>query len=167
MDPSVRIWFTDLAAMQGDARLPLADVSVGRHVHGRLHFEVLGRQLPYVGYCSPSDVCFGTWLTELKGLMDAFSKAEEARYVFDEGEQGQPAYVFERKGSVAYISIVDSELSDGTADPEWQGVECAASDLVSACLDVCMQFSVHLRSVAPTVADAWLREHIERRMGAS
>ena len=45
MAPSVRIWFTDLAAMKGNTRLPLADVSVGSHVHGRLHFEVLGRQL--------------------------------------------------------------------------------------------------------------------------
>jgi hypothetical protein len=167
VDPSVRIWFTDLAAMEGNARLPLAEASVDRHVHGRLHFEVLGRQLPYMGYFSPSDVCFGTWLTELQGVVDAFSGAEEARYVFDEGEQGQPAYVFERKGRVAYISIVDSEFSGGTADPEWHEVECAASDLISACLDVCRQFAGHLRSVAPTVADAWLGEHIGLRTGAS
>jgi hypothetical protein len=46
------------------------------------------------------------------------------RYVFDEGEQGQPAYEFQREGDVLYVSVIKSEVSDGAADPAWQRVPC-------------------------------------------
>jgi hypothetical protein len=52
-------------------------------------------------------------------------KTSGGRYVFDEGEQGQPAFVFEREGDQGFFSIAASEISDGDAPgvAAWRVVE--------------------------------------------
>jgi hypothetical protein len=122
VNPTVRIWYENLAAMVVNDRKPLSDLAFDRHVHGGLRLEIGGRLVPYLGYWGPDDVCFGEWVNELwlaaKALRDP-----GGRHVYDEGEQGQPAFVFEREGDRGFFSIAASEISEEEAHPDWQHVE--------------------------------------------
>ena len=154
--PSVQIWFDDLAVIIGNERLPLAEVKADSHIHGALNFLISGRQLPHLGFFSFNDVCAGTWLHELDAMVRAFVSSSECRYVFDEGEQGQPAFVFERAGELAFVSVCDAEYSGGSADPEWQRVECVSEDLIAACLAARKKFEKDLAHGAGREALTWL-----------
>ena len=51
------------------------------------------------------------WLRELQGVTDAFAASDTATYLYDEGEQGQPCFLFQRRGDQSFLSIVDSRIS--------------------------------------------------------
>ena len=81
--------------------IPLSSRSDGDHVHGDLRLEIGGRLVSRLDYLHPDNVC----------VAKAFSK-RTARYVYDEGEEGQPAFIFERSGDLGFFSIVDSKISE-------------------------------------------------------
>jgi hypothetical protein len=137
-------------------RLPLARLSNrGGHVHGRLEIEVRGVLLPYLGYFGPDDVCFNEWVFQLHSALRNLRSAASTSHKYDEGEQGQPAFVFERDADTLLISIVASELSDGTADPDWQHVPCRFADFERSVSSFLTDFRQHLSATAPQFAAEW------------
>lgn len=153
--PTVRIWYENLAAMAVNDRHPLFALAANSHVHGGLRLEFAGRLVPYLGYWGPDDVCFSQWLGELSQAAAAMGQPG-GRHVFDEGEQGQPAFVFERDGDCGFFSIAASELSGADADPDWQRVEFLLAEFVAAVTDLQASFATDLRAASPTEAEAWL-----------
>jgi hypothetical protein len=156
---SIRIWHENLAAMRVSERLPLSALTPDEHIHGGLRLQFGGRFVPYLGYFGPDDACFNTWLEELSSATHAFESAADARYVFDEGEQGQPAFVFERVADQAYFGITDSEFSGGEADPDWQRVEFSPGEFLAEHTRFRESFFATVRAAAPHVADQWIRKH--------
>jgi hypothetical protein len=153
--PTVRIWHENLAAMAVNKRKPLSALRPGSHVHGGLRLEIGGRLVPCLGYWGPDDVCFGQWLEELWYAAEAL-RTPGARHTFDEGEQGQPAFVFEREGDRGYFTITTSESSDGGPHADWQRVEFSPSDFVAAHDRFRASFLAELRAAAPAVAEVWI-----------
>jgi hypothetical protein len=150
------MWCENLAAMHFSERRPLSEVGGASHIHGGLRLEIAGRLVPYLGYFGPDDVCFGQWLRELWHAAHALDQPG-GRHVFDEGEQGQPAFVFEREGDRGFFSIAASAESEG--DPNWQRVEFAPSEFITAFEGLLTSFSQILREASPTAAESWLRSH--------
>lgn len=137
-------------------RLPLGRLSDrGGHVHGRLEIEVNGVSLPYLGYFGPDDVCFNEWVFQLHSVLNTLRSASCISHTYDEGEQGQPAFRFERDADTLLISIVASELSDGCADPDWQRVACTFADFELSVTTFLTHFRQHLCTVAPKFAAEW------------
>jgi len=152
---TVRIWHENLASINVD-REPLAALTTEGHIHGCLRLEIAGRLVPCLGYWGPDDVCFDAWVVELFRAAEAM-RIPGSRYVFDEGEQGQPAFVFEREGDQAFFTIAASSLSDGVARPDWQRVEFSPDEFVTAYENFRESFFAEVRAGAPAVAEAWLQ----------
>jgi hypothetical protein len=121
MQPSIRIWFENLSASRHDGKHPLPTLTRGDHIHGGLRIEVRGRQVPYLGYFGVDDACLDVWVGELAAAAKAL-QSQGGKHVFDEGEQGQPAFVFEHREGWGLFSIVDSEISGGEGIADWQQV---------------------------------------------
>jgi hypothetical protein len=154
--PSVRIWHENLVAMVGNDRMPLSALKPEHHVHGGLRLEIAGRLVPCLGYWGPDDVCFGQWLTELSQAAEAL-KTPGGRHTFDEGEQGQPAFVFEREGDKGFFTIAASEMSDGVAHPDWQRVEFLPIHFLAAYEGFRKSLFSELRAKAPVAGQMWLK----------
>lgn len=155
---TVRMWFENLFVLGGpncDQRLALSALTSESHIHGGLRLEIQGRCVPHLGYGNPDDVCFGEWLQELFHASRAL-KSTPCRYVYDEGEQGQPAFVFEREGKSGYFSIVSSEISDGVSDAQWQRIEFCPQDFISAFQELEILFRRTLTEAAPKAAEQWI-----------
>ena len=153
--PTVRVWCENLAAIAVNDRRPLSALAADSHVHGGLRLEFAGRLVPHLGYWGPDDVCFGQWLGELAQAAAAVGWPG-GRHVFDEGEQGQPAFVFERDGDRGFFSIAASEFSGADGDPDWQRVEFSPAEFVAAVASLRASFASELRAASPAVAEAWL-----------
>lgn len=137
-------------------RLPLAQLSErGGHVHGRLEIAVNGALLPYLGYFGPDDVCFNEWVFQLQFALKALRSSPRSSHTYDEGEQGQPAFLFEREANNLLVSIVDSQLSDGSAHPDWRRVGCHFSDFERGVDKFLVDLRMHLASEAPQFAEQW------------
>jgi hypothetical protein len=130
-----------------------------RHVHGLLTIVVGGRDLPGLGYFGSDDVCLADWLQELASVARVFQSSETGRHTFDEGEQGQPAFVFEREGDRGFVTVADSEISDGRGDPDWHRVAFHADELVREVQQLGLRLRDHLRVACPDAADAWLSNY--------
>ena len=157
-EPTVRIFYESLGVDEGgaDGILPLSALSDDCHVHGGLRIIIHRRLVPRLGFFGPDDVCFSTWLEELETVYTLFRAAETARYVFDEGEQGQPAFLFEREGKKMTLSIIASRISGGKADSDWQNVGFLYEDFNDQYLKMREAFLQRLVEAAPTTADAWI-----------
>jgi hypothetical protein len=155
VEPTVRIWHENLAAIVGDAREPLSALTPESHIHGGLRLEIAGRLVPSLGYLGPDDVCFGQWLEELGRAAEAL-RTPGGRHIFDEGEQGQPAFVFEREGDRGLFTIAASEISGGKADSAWQRVEFSPADFLAAHSRFLASFRTVVRAAAPPAAELWL-----------
>jgi hypothetical protein len=107
-------------------------------------------------------VCFGEWVNELWHAAEAL-RAPGGRHVYDEGEQGQPAFVFEREGDRGFFSIAASAISEVLADPDWQRVEFSPSDFLAAHDDFRTTFFAEVRAAAPTVAEKWLEQFLRNK----
>lgn len=156
---SFEIEFSDLwtyEAGKADRRLPLSQLS-GKdgHVHGLLRIKINGRALPYLGYFGPDDVCFNAWVHELKTALQRLRTSARSSYTYDEGEQGQPAFLFEREGDIAYISIVASELSEGEAHPDWQRVQFRFADLGQSVEQFLSRLREHVGEASPEFGKQW------------
>lgn len=142
----------------GDAseRLPLAQLSDrGGHVHGRLEIAVNGALLPYLGYFGPDDVCFNEWVFQLQFTLSALRVSPNGSHTYDEGEQSQPAFLFEREANILLISIVDSQLSNGRAQPDWRRVSCNFPDFERSVDKFLADLRKHLATEAPEFAAQW------------
>src|SRR5690606_24049539 len=109
---SFEIDFANLWTYEGDSsdeRLPLSQLSEsGGHIHGLLQIKVNGTVLPRLGFFGPDDVCFNEWVFTLRSALRELSDSTSTSYTYGEGEQGQPAFLFERDGDAAFLSIVAS-----------------------------------------------------------
>ncbi|GAB3951649.1 hypothetical protein GCM10028805_32200 [Spirosoma harenae] len=120
------------------------------HLHGKLTFTIGDRIVPYMSYFGDEDVCYNEWLRELATVLIMAEEGEKA-YLYDEGEQGQPAYLFEFDGETAFLSIVDSPISEQEGDPDWQKVPFAIASLKAAYQAL---RSVYLREIKTRESDA-------------
>lgn len=145
------------AVEEPQVRLPISFLSDGSgHIHGELAIHIGGgNPLPSLGYFGPDDACLNTWTQELHAIEEALSKAEDADYVFDEGEQGQPAYQFRREGEVLYVSVIDSLLSGARGDPSYQDASCLWSEFLVSIHQYMNDLKVALENEAPRVAGDW------------
>jgi hypothetical protein len=158
---TINIWYENLAAMVVNDRRPLSELALDRCIHGGLRIQIAGRLVPYLGYWGPDDVCFGEWVGELGHAAKAM-KAPGGRHVYDEGEQGQPAFVFEREGDRGFFSIVASEISGASGDVNWQRIEFAAAQFITSQDQLRATFFAEVRAVAPSVADTWLERRFRQ-----
>ncbi len=143
-------------------RLPLdALARSSGHIHGVLKLEVAGRVLPHMGFFGPDDVCFNTWVEELSQLVLKLGAGEAATYTFDEGEQGQPAFVFRRDGDLLYVSVVDSQLSGAKGDLSYQSVGCQWSEFRAAVSSFLASFRAALLEQCPRVGQTWWASHAQ------
>jgi hypothetical protein len=141
-------------------RLPvdaLAD-SAG-HIHGLLKIDISGHILPHMGFFGPDDVCFNTWIEELSHVVQELGATDTATYTFDEGEQGQPAFVFERNGNLLRISVVESPLSGAQGDPSYQDVGCQWPEFLTAVSIFFANFRAALLTQSPRVGQTWWGTH--------
>jgi hypothetical protein len=90
----------------------------------------------------------------------ALSAASKSEYTYDEGEQGQPAFRWVRRDDSLRVSIVDSTLSDGRADPAWQNVECKYEDFRAEIERFEAAFRAALLLEAPIAGAAWVKNHL-------
>jgi hypothetical protein len=153
----IGLWTYAVTGGGGTVRQPLTSLGSPEnagHVHGRLTIMVVGRLLPYLGHLGPDDVCLDTWVVELCRVVNDLAMTPST-YVFDEGEQGQPAFRFERCGHEVAISIVDSDVSDGEADHDWQDVRCDYGALRDAVAGFLQEQRRNLRNQAPHEAERW------------
>jgi hypothetical protein len=162
---SLAITFSELwtySAADTELRLPVSALPEdgAGHIHGRLEISIAGRTLPHLGYWGPDDVCVGQWLQVLHDAVASLRSAPGKAYTYDEGEQGQPAFRWVRKGDLVLISIIDSVLSDGKADPAWQDVKCQFEDFTREV----QKFETKLRATvllaAPLGGPAWFKNHL-------
>ncbi|MDQ1491665.1 MAG: hypothetical protein QOJ23_4179 [Actinomycetota bacterium] len=56
----------------------------------------------------PEDVCVAEWLIELRAVVSDSAGDRHASYTYNDPEQGQPGFRFERSGDDLLVSIVDS-----------------------------------------------------------
>lgn len=151
------LWTYRIADSGGTEREALSRLGERRnagHVHGELIIEIDGSVVPYLGYFGPDDVCLNTWLVELCNAVNALAEPA-GRYTFDEGEQGQPAFDFERVGDDVAFSINDSASSDGEADPEWQRVRFPYEDLRASVRTLLDDVRAELLRQAPRALEQW------------
>lgn len=120
--------------------------------------ELGGRLVPDLGHFAPDDVCFNTWLTELHAVARTFQASSSGRHVFDEGEQGQPAFLFERAGDLAFFSI-SAGSGGGRANPDWQRVEFSPKDFLNEHKQFCDSFLTTIRAAAKG-ARKWIVQNV-------
>ncbi len=159
---SVEISFANLAVAGYGERLPLSllDLDENSHIHAKLRFQIGNRVVPYMGFFGPDDVCFNTWISEFERIVKIFDSATDATYIFDEGEQSQPAYFFEKKNGTVYLSIIDSKISDGKADPQWQRVEFNYMEFKQQYLAFRELFISEIKKAAPAVENKWVERFL-------
>jgi hypothetical protein len=115
----MRRFFHDAARWKANParRCDVPSLAGDSHIHGRLAIEVNGISLPHLHHFDPGDVCVGEWVFQLQCALRSLKGSAQSRFIHDEGEQGQPAFLFEREGDRVFVSIVASVLSGGDADP--------------------------------------------------
>jgi hypothetical protein len=130
------------------------------HIHGRLEIIVGGRALPHLGYWGPKDVCLGQWLQVLRDAVKALGAAPKSEYTYDEGEQGQPAFHWKRIDDKVFVSITDSVLSDGRADPTWNEVAFEYDEFVQEFEMFQSSLRVAVSKDAPVGGSVWFNQHL-------
>jgi len=152
-----------LAAEGEDAEVPLTALSgPDEHIHGHLVIAVGDRVVPQMGFWGPHDVCFNTWFEELETVVRELRDRPSATYVFDEGEQGQPAFQFARDDDLLRISVIDSLISDGVGDESFQSVACSWNDFLAQIYGLFENFRVEVLAANPTIGPLWLEKHLPR-----
>lgn len=160
---SIEISYGKLTVLSGeDERLPLSGLDDNSHIHGELSIEIGGRSVPYMGYFGADDVCFSTWIDELDNVAKTFESGEIGSYIFDEGEQGQPAYLFEKDGARCFLSIVDSAITKQQGDDEWQRVDFWSDDFLTQYKNFRTSFIDELKNAAPETYEKWWKTFVRQ-----
>jgi hypothetical protein len=126
------------------------------HIHGEMRLEIGGRVVPYMGYLGPKDVCINSWVGVLRYVIKVFGR-DGVEHTFDEGEQGQPAYRFERDGEMGYLSIVESPLSEAKGDKKFQRVPFVWRDLEPGLNSFRDALLERLQKLTPNQSEHWKR----------
>jgi hypothetical protein len=161
---AVSITFANLwvpSEEDGDTRRSVADLtSPDDHIHGLLSIRIGEKVLPHLGYFGPDDVCIGAWVAELNRAVEELSRTEHSEYVYDEGEQGQPAFRFARHGDEIEVSVIDSQV-DGKGDPDWGTQVCGFAEFCHEVEAFQAELRRRLDEEAPDAGkkwqDQWLR----------
>jgi hypothetical protein len=160
------ITFSDLFTYAIDdpsVHLPLSDLDRGAgHIHGLLRVAIGERVLPHMGFFGPHDVCLNTWVEELRNVLRSLDVSAGEHYLFDEGEQGQPAFEFKRQGDILAVSVCDSQLSGAQGDPSFQRVCCMWSEFRSAIEQFLIEFRQVVLAQCPAAGASWWVQHVER-----
>lgn len=125
------------------------------HIHGTLNIYIYGRKIPYLGYFGENDVCFNSWCKELANIAAEFKNKKSTIYIYDEGEQGQPAFRFEKTNKNVSFSIIDSKISDGEGDPDWQNLKFNYRDFLLEYYNFKEKLLKEISSKAPQILDFW------------
>jgi len=158
----IELSFNNLWIEEAEERLPLSQLSgtyepEGQHIHGELVLKIDSVQLPYMGYFGDDDVCFNTWLYE---LIHVSKLKDDEVYTFDEGEQGQPAYKFQRSNNTLFISIVHSLLTGEPGDLQWENKSCDFTQFKEKLQNLVNEFSQNLKKASPSVCEKWLLNNV-------
>jgi hypothetical protein len=109
-----------------------------------------------------TDFRSGMWLHELIVASRVLSENDPAEYLFDEGEQGQPAFLFRREGDHVFVSVVPSQISDAPGDPDWQRIPCALSDFTAGVERFLEDLQKALkRELKPAVFNVWWKRNTQ------
>jgi len=125
------------------------------HIHGKLVIVIAGRTLPHLGFFGIDDVCLNDWVEELCLAVQVLGSSKVCEHVFDEGEQGQPAFRFRRDGERVLVSVIDSKISCGRRDATWTDVVCDAQDFIGAANQVLESIRQEVCHVAGEAGDTW------------
>jgi len=136
-----------------------------QHIHGYLSINIADKQLPSLGFFGEDDVCFNTWIAELNAIVFCFSKSYQVNYLFDEGEQGQPAFKFVRDNDLVYISIIDSNFSNGYSNPDWQNVSCPYQVFDACVRNFLMQIKEELFLSLSEITSFWWQQTLKSVCG--
>ena len=82
--------------------------------------------------------------------------ADNGCHLFDEGEQGQPAFKFQRVGDRVDVSVVDSEIGDGAGDLEWGVKSCTIAEFNAGVATFIAELASSLEEIAPGVGRRWV-----------
>jgi hypothetical protein len=142
----------------GHVLLPLEKLAdPGDHIHGRLDVLIDGRALPYMGFFGAQDVCFNTWVEEFRRVLAELGGPAHAVYVFDEGEQGQPAYEFRREGETLLVSVIASLVTGMDGDADYQQVACRWDEFASGLETFFADLRGFVAAASPLAGEAWWR----------
>jgi hypothetical protein len=142
------------------ASLSTLDDDERSHVHGTLWIRVNGRELPALGYFGRDDACLGGWAAELHAAARTMESTDPATYIFDEGEQGQPAFVFEREGPIVRVSLRPSHYGTAGHAPPWRPETCALADFVAEVKAFVTSLDATIRTATPAGAN-WVQEKLK------
>ena len=158
----VKITFANLVVLgEADDPAPLSELHEDDHIHGRLSIEIGDRIVPYMGYWNSDDVCFNSWLAELDALTGLFDVNAITEYIYDEQEQGQPAFLFEKSDDIVFFSIIASCTSGHGGDAAWQQVAFAYTDFQEQYQRMRADFFALVQSTAPIHGSLWLKQLTE------
>lgn len=153
-------WLSRAPPEGGSEEVALAALrSTDAHVHGELMIIVDGARVPHLGFFGPRGVCVGTWLRELTSARQLLAVKDGACHLFDEGEQGQPAFQFRRVGDRVDVSVLDSEMSDGVGDSEWGTRSCTLAEFDAGIAAFVAELASILDEAAPGVGRLWVQRH--------
>lgn len=151
---SIRIHFRNLQDATSETQVPYS------HIHGFLGIEIGGRLVPYLGYEGKDDVCFNDWIENLITLRNIVDGEIDDQYVFDEYEEGQPAFQFDiedgEAGKVIRLSIVETDIGEGFDDPDWQGIAFSYDDFLLALANFRHHFMEWIGQRASESYSIWL-----------
>lgn len=164
-DPTTtfEIRYADLFA-PAPAHLPKARWPLDRltyddnHIHGLLEITIAGRALPSMSYFEDGEVCINEWVDVLLAARRDLSVADVASYVYDDAEQGQPGYRFDRKVDTLNVSVIEGVRGGGRADPSFQRVACRWADFVREVDAFLTGLHASVLSAAPVEGTAWWAE---------
>lgn len=153
MDNSIKIHFRDLADVSPE------DGQQYIHIHGYLAIEINGEivdDLGEEGYYN--NVCFNDWVENLVDLIEVVETRSSNRLLIDDGEDDVPGFLFEIEddGRVICFSIVDSEVGDGIAHPDWEEARFSYEAFKLAFENFREHFMEWIRQRAPESYTHWM-----------
>ena len=129
---------------------------VGPHVHGTLSLRIGGEPVTGLGYFGDDDVCLKEWAQTLTYAAERLQSTDPSRYVHEDGEQGSPAFIFERKGASVSISIGPSEFDEPAGEaPEVIG-SCGLEEFVVQVRKYLADLKAAVEEAAPGRSKKWL-----------
>src|SRR6185436_11832652 len=138
----------------------IAELDEKSHIHGDLIIKIKNKRVPRMGFNGMDDVCFSIWITEFEKMIDLFNEKENSKYKYDEGEQGQPAFLFEKEEDNIYLSINDSEMFDGKGEKDWQKVNFSYDNFLKEYNQFRNKFLDDLENADTEIKEQWIRMHI-------
>lgn len=138
-----------------EVKLPLTylDKYEYTHIHGDLQIIINNNVIPNLGIDSKEEVCLGYWIEMLSQLFESLKRGVKS-YAIEGGEQGKPAYLFEKDGEDVFLSIIDSLLG-GKGNKDWQKVQFKYSEFKEAFNHFKIKLLDEVKMVSPDMVEFW------------